>query len=42
MAQDIVYIRDLEIRTVIGIYDWERQIKQKVSIDLEMATDIAS
>jgi dihydroneopterin aldolase len=41
MAQDIVYIRDLEIRTVIGIYDWERQIKQKVSIDLEMAADIA-
>jgi dihydroneopterin aldolase len=41
MAQDIVYIRDLEIRTVIGIYAWERQIKQKVSIDLEMAADIA-
>jgi dihydroneopterin aldolase len=41
MAQDIVYIRDLEVRTVIGIYDWERQIKQKVSMDLEMAADIA-
>ncbi len=38
--QDIVYIRDLEIETIIGIYDWEREIKQKVSIDLEMATDI--
>ncbi len=42
MAKDIVYIRDLEIRTVIGIYDWERQIRQKVSMDLEMAADIAA
>ncbi len=37
---DIVYIRDLQIETVIGIYDWEREIKQVVSIDIEMATDI--
>ncbi len=37
---DIVYIRGLEIETVIGIYDWERKIKQTVSIDLEMGNDI--
>lgn len=37
---DIVYIRDLQIETVIGIYDWEREIKQTVSLDLEMAHDI--
>lgn len=37
---DIVYIRDLKIQTVIGIFDWERAIKQTVSLDLEMATDI--
>lgn len=37
---DIVYIRDLRIETIIGIYDWERQVKQTVSLDLEMATDI--
>lgn len=37
---DIVYIRDLRIDTTIGIYDWERQVKQTVSLDLEMATDI--
>ncbi len=36
---DIVYIRDLKIDTVIGIFDWERQIRQTVSLDLEMATD---
>ncbi|MDO3385301.1 dihydroneopterin aldolase [Gilvimarinus sp. SDUM040013] len=37
---DIVYIRDLQIQTIIGIYDWERQVRQTVSIDLEMAADI--
>lgn len=37
---DIVYIRELEIKTVIGIYDWEREIKQIVSMDLEMGGDI--
>lgn len=39
MAQDIVFIEDLRIETVIGIYDWEREIRQVVSIDLEMAAD---
>ena len=39
-AMDIVYIKELEVETVIGIYDWERKIRQRVSLDLEMATDI--
>jgi 7,8-dihydroneopterin aldolase/epimerase/oxygenase len=38
---DIIFIRDLRIDTVIGIYDWERAIRQTLSFDLEMATDIA-
>lgn len=38
---DIVYIRELEIDTIIGIYDWERQVRQTVSLDLEMAFDIS-
>ncbi len=37
---DIVFIRELEIETIIGIYDWERKIKQKISINVDMATDI--
>nr|WP_235727454.1 dihydroneopterin aldolase [Kangiella shandongensis] len=39
-AVDIVFIEDLKVDTVIGIYDWERQIRQTISIDLEMAHDI--
>ena len=37
---DIVYIRDLRIETIIGIYEWEREVKQEVSFDLDMAADI--
>ncbi len=36
---DIIYIHDLRIETVIGIYDWERKIKQTVVLDIEMAGD---
>ena len=38
---DIVFIHDLQIETVIGIYDWERKIRQVISLDIEMATDIS-
>ncbi len=37
---DIVFIRDLQIETVIGIYDWERKVRQIISLDIDMATDI--
>ena len=37
---DIVYIRDLRIDTVIGIYEWERRVRQTVALDLEMAADV--
>ena len=37
---DIVYIRQLKIDTVIGIFDWEREIKQQVCLDVDMAVDI--
>ncbi len=38
---DIVFLRGLRIDTVIGIYDWERRIKQTVVLDLEMGADIS-
>jgi len=40
MTKDLVFIEDLRIQTVIGIFDWEREITQTISIDLEMAFDI--
>ena len=38
-AMDIVFIEDLRIDTVIGIYDWERRVRQTLSLDIEMAFD---
>ncbi len=37
---DRVFIRELRVDTVIGIYDWERKVRQTVSFDLDMAFDI--
>ncbi len=37
---DIIYITDLRIEAVIGVYAWERQLKQVVIFDLELGTDI--
>jgi len=37
---DIIYIKDLRIDTIIGIYDWERRVRQTVILDIEMGTDI--
>lgn len=37
---DTVFITDLRIETLIGIYDWERKVRQTISLDLEMGTDI--
>jgi dihydroneopterin aldolase len=37
---DIVFIEDLRVNATIGIYDWERKIRQTLAFDIEMATDI--
>ncbi len=37
---DTIFLRDLRVETIVGVWDWERKIRQTVSIDLEMATDI--
>lgn len=37
---DTIFIRGLRIDTIIGIYDWERRVRQTIMLDVEMATDI--
>ncbi|MFQ3199369.1 MAG: dihydroneopterin aldolase [Zhongshania sp.] len=37
---DIVYIRGLQVDTIIGIYDFERAHRQILVLDLELGTDI--
>ena len=37
---DNVFIEGLEVDTVIGVYDWEREIRQCLRLDLTMRWDI--
>jgi dihydroneopterin aldolase len=37
---DTIFLRDLRITTIVGIWEWERRMPQVVSIDLDMAADI--
>ncbi|TDO09867.1 MULTISPECIES: dihydroneopterin aldolase [Halomonas] len=37
---DLVLIEALEVDTVIGVYDWERTLTQKLRLDLMLGTDI--
>ncbi len=36
---DKVFIEGLEIEALIGIYDWERRIRQPLVFDIEMSFD---
>jgi dihydroneopterin aldolase len=39
---DTVSIRDLRVSTVIGVYDWEREIEQTLVLSVDMAADVAA
>jgi len=36
---DIVFIKQLEVITTIGVYDWEKKLQQKLYFDLEIGFD---
>ncbi|MGH8273068.1 MAG: dihydroneopterin aldolase [Gammaproteobacteria bacterium] len=38
---DRVLIEDLRLEATIGIFEWERRIRQRLVLDLELATDVA-
>lgn len=39
---DIVFLRGLRVDTVIGVYQWERRIRQTLRLDLELGADVAA
>jgi dihydroneopterin aldolase len=41
-VSDTVSIRDLRVSTVIGVYDWEREIEQTLVFAVDMAADVAA
>ncbi|MBE02491.1 dihydroneopterin aldolase [Marinobacter lutaoensis] len=36
---DCVLIEGLAVETIVGVYDWEREVSQRLLVDLEMAWD---
>jgi dihydroneopterin aldolase len=39
-SHDIIFLGGLTTECIIGIWDWERRVKQKIVLDIEMASDI--
>ena len=37
---DIIYLNNLQVDAVIGIYDWERRTRQRLILDIEIGVDI--
>ena len=37
---DKIFIHALKTETIVGIFDWERQVKQTVVLDIEFSADI--
>ena len=37
---DKIFLRDLKLKTRIGIFEWEKQIDQIININIEVGTDI--
>lgn len=40
-TMDKIFLNELKVDTIIGIWEWERRVRQTVVIDLEMSADIA-
>jgi 7,8-dihydroneopterin aldolase/epimerase/oxygenase len=38
--KDKIFIHALKTETIVGIFDWERQVKQTVVLDIEFSADI--
>ncbi len=36
---DQIYLRDLEVEAIIGVYAWEQRIRRRLRFDVELTTD---
>ncbi|HQR24066.1 MAG TPA: dihydroneopterin aldolase [Steroidobacteraceae bacterium] len=37
---DVIFLSGLTVDCIVGIWEWERRVKQKIVLDLEMAADV--
>jgi len=40
VPKDKIFIHGLKTEAIVGIFDWERQVKQTVVVDIELSADI--
>jgi dihydroneopterin aldolase len=38
--RDVIFLSGLTVDCIVGIWDWERRVKQKIVLDLEMESDV--
>jgi 7,8-dihydroneopterin aldolase/epimerase/oxygenase len=38
--QDVIFIQNLQLLASIGVFEWEKQLLQKLQLDVELLTDI--
>ncbi|MCB1740713.1 MAG: dihydroneopterin aldolase [Gammaproteobacteria bacterium] len=41
VSEDVIFISDLRIETIIGIFEWERKVKQAILLSFELPCDCA-
>ncbi|MFP3853406.1 MAG: dihydroneopterin aldolase [Anaerolineales bacterium] len=41
MPEDLIHIRDLLLRGVIGVNDWEREVRQDILINITLTADLS-
>ena len=39
-ARDVIFLSGLTVDCIVGIWDWERKVRQKIVLDLEMEADV--
>ena len=39
-ARDVIFLAGLTVECIVGIWDWERKVRQKIVLDLEMEADV--
>jgi 7,8-dihydroneopterin aldolase/epimerase/oxygenase len=39
-STDVIFLSGLTVDCIVGIWDWERRVKQKVVLDVEMEADV--
>lgn len=42
MNQDVVFVQGLQLEASVGVFDWEKTIRQKLSVDIELYTDFSA